>query len=147
MSNMIIRMVKQICFLKNIVNVQMLKFMQTEKAQKFYKIFTLLLTGTTQSKSKVEILQNFVAFSEYMNFTCSPTKKQTFLRSCDPRGNDMQKSRTSDSELLCGLTHKHLRFIRKQSLFQGLKFSLGVSSSVDKIVLRFGSNDHQIWLQ
>ena len=29
---------------------------------------TLLLTGTTQDKSKVKISQNFVAFSEYMNF-------------------------------------------------------------------------------
>jgi hypothetical protein len=27
------------------------------------------LTGTTSDKSAVEILQNFVAFSEYMNFT------------------------------------------------------------------------------
>ena len=26
------------------------------------------MTGTTYDKSKVEILQNFVAFSEYMNF-------------------------------------------------------------------------------
>ena len=32
---------------------------------------TLLLTGTTQDKSKVEISQNFVTFSEYMNFESS----------------------------------------------------------------------------
>ena len=32
------------------------------------EIFTLLLTGTTYDKSKVKILQNFVAFSEYFNF-------------------------------------------------------------------------------
>ena len=29
----------------------------------------LILTGTTYSQNKVEISQNFVAFSEYMNFT------------------------------------------------------------------------------
>ena len=29
----------------------------------------LRLTGTTQDKSKVKISQNFVDFSEYMNFT------------------------------------------------------------------------------
>ena len=29
---------------------------------------TLILTGITQDKSKVEILQKFVAFLEYMNF-------------------------------------------------------------------------------
>ena len=38
------------------------------KATKFCELLTLLLTGTTQDKSKVKILRNFVAFSEYMNF-------------------------------------------------------------------------------
>ena len=37
-------------------------------ATKFCEIPTSLLTGTTKDKNKVEILQNFVAFSEYMNF-------------------------------------------------------------------------------
>ena len=40
----------------------------SEKATKIFEIFTLLLTGTTYDKSKVKISQNFVAFSEYMNF-------------------------------------------------------------------------------
>ena len=44
------------------------KFIYSEKATKFCKIFTLLFTGTIWDKSKVKILQNFVAFSEYMNF-------------------------------------------------------------------------------
>ena len=43
-------------------------FIYSEKATKFCKISTLLLTGTTKDKSKLEISQNFVAFSEYMNF-------------------------------------------------------------------------------
>ena len=43
--------------------------MYSEKATKFCEIFTLLLTVYTVVKSKVKILQNFVAFSEYMNFT------------------------------------------------------------------------------
>ena len=45
-----------------------LKFIYSEKATKFCEIFTLLLTVCTVVKSKVKILQNFVAFSEYMNF-------------------------------------------------------------------------------
>ena len=45
-----------------------IKFVNSEKATKFCEIFTLLLTVTTQDKSKVKILQNFVAFSEYMTF-------------------------------------------------------------------------------
>ena len=45
-----------------------LKFIYSEKATKFCEIFTLPLTGTTYDKSKVNILQNFVAFSEYMDF-------------------------------------------------------------------------------
>ena len=40
----------------------------SEKATKFCEIFTLLLTVCTLVKSKVKILQNFVAFLEYMNF-------------------------------------------------------------------------------
>ena len=51
------------------MNFLFLKFIYSEKASKFCKISTLLLTGTAKDKSKVKILQNFVAFSEYMNFT------------------------------------------------------------------------------
>ena len=46
----------------------MLKFIYSEKATEFCEISTLLLTGTTLDKSKVEISQNFMASSEYMNF-------------------------------------------------------------------------------
>ena len=45
-----------------------IKFIYFEKATKFYEIFTLLLTVCTVVKIKVNISQNFVAFSEYMNF-------------------------------------------------------------------------------
>ena len=45
-----------------------LKFIYSEKATKICKISTLLLTVCITVKSKVETLQNFVAFSEYMNF-------------------------------------------------------------------------------
>ena len=50
-------------------NLFILKFIYSEKATKFCEISTVDLTVTTQDKSKVEILQKFVAFSEYMNFT------------------------------------------------------------------------------
>ena len=45
-----------------------LKFLHSEKATKFCEIFTMILTVCTAVKSKVEISQNFVAFSECMNF-------------------------------------------------------------------------------
>ena len=45
-----------------------LKFIYSEKATKFCKISTLILSYVVPVKSKVEISQNFVAFSEYMNF-------------------------------------------------------------------------------
>ena len=44
------------------------KFIYSEKASKFCEIFTLLLSYVVPVKSKVKILKNFVAFSEYMNF-------------------------------------------------------------------------------
>jgi hypothetical protein len=46
----------------------LIKFIYSEKATKVCKISTVDLTGTTLDKSTVEILQNFVAFLEYMNF-------------------------------------------------------------------------------
>ena len=45
------------------------KFIYSEKATKFCEIFILILTVCTVVKSKVKILQNCVAFSEYMKFT------------------------------------------------------------------------------
>ena len=46
----------------------LLKFTYSEKATKFCKIFTLLLSYVVPVKSKVKISQIFVAFSEYINF-------------------------------------------------------------------------------
>ena len=45
-----------------------IKFIFPEKATKFCEISSVDLTVTTLDKSTVEILQKFVAFSEYMNF-------------------------------------------------------------------------------
>ena len=45
-----------------------LKFIYSEKATKFCEIFTLFLTTVHTVRSNVKILQNFVAFSECMNF-------------------------------------------------------------------------------
>ena len=50
-----------------IIQLSDLKFIYSEKATKFYQVFTLLLTGTPYNKSKVKFLQKFVTFSEYMN--------------------------------------------------------------------------------
>ena len=47
----------------------MLKFIYSEKATKFCKISTLGLSVCTVDKSKVEISQKFVDFSEYTNFS------------------------------------------------------------------------------
>ena len=57
-----------------------LKFIFSEKATKFCEIFTLLLTNVHTVKSKVKISQNFVAFSEYMNFKgLSDLKKRGWI--------------------------------------------------------------------
>ena len=53
-------------FLDSSTNI--VKFIYSEKATKFCEFFTFLLTVCTVVKCKVKILQNFVAFSEYMNF-------------------------------------------------------------------------------
>ena len=47
---------------------QLLNFIYSEKATKFSEISTVDLSYVVTVKSTVEISQNFVAFSEYMNF-------------------------------------------------------------------------------
>ena len=46
----------------------MIKFIYSEKDTKFCEISTVDLSCVVPVKSMVEILQNFVAFSKYMNF-------------------------------------------------------------------------------
>ena len=49
----------------------LVKFTYFEKTSKFCEISTLFLSYVVPINSKVEISQNFLAFSEYMNFTQS----------------------------------------------------------------------------
>ena len=51
--------------LRHVIKSKKVKFICSEEATKFCEIFTLC----TVVKSKVKISQNFVAFSEHMNFT------------------------------------------------------------------------------
>ena len=55
-----------------------------EKATKFCEIFPLLLTTVHTVKSKGKISQNFVVFSEYMNFEKSQRTGPTFDKFCFP---------------------------------------------------------------
>ena len=48
--------------------MDMIKFVYSEKATNSCKISTLDLSYVVMVKSTVEISQNFMAFSEYMNF-------------------------------------------------------------------------------
>ena len=52
----------------------MIKFILIEKATKFCEITTNYLFYVLPVKKLVEISQNFVAFSEYMNFTAMNVK-------------------------------------------------------------------------
>ena len=47
----------------------MIKFIFSEKATNFCEISTVDLSDVVKDKFTVEISQNFVAFSEYMNFS------------------------------------------------------------------------------
>ena len=67
-------------FLKrHVYLIFMIKFKYSEKATKFCEISTLILSAVHTDKSKVEILQNFVAFSEYMNFNKNTTDYYIFV--------------------------------------------------------------------
>ena len=60
-----------------------LKFFYSEKAANFCKISKLLLSYVVPVKSKVEILLNFVAFSEYMNSTISTPRFEKLTTALD----------------------------------------------------------------
>ena len=47
-----------------------LKFIYSEKATYFCEIWTVDFSYVITVKSMVEMSQNFMAFSEYINFTC-----------------------------------------------------------------------------
>ena len=53
----------------------MIKFIYSEKATDFCEISTTDLAYVVTVKSTVKISQNFVAFSEYMNFTKKSRKR------------------------------------------------------------------------
>ena len=50
------------------VSASALKFIYSEKATKLYEMSNIDFSFVVTVKSTVEIFQNFVAFSEYMNF-------------------------------------------------------------------------------
>ena len=60
-----------------------IKIIYSEKATTFCEIFLLLLTTEHTVKSKGKISQNFVAFSEYLNFNCKFYNSKTALSACD----------------------------------------------------------------
>ena len=66
--------------------VVFLKFVYSEKATKFCEISTLLLSVSTVDKSKVEISQNFEAFSENKNFKGILYGILTVLKNSSHRG-------------------------------------------------------------
>ena len=58
--------------------VTKLKLIYSEKATKFCEIYTVDSSYVVTVKSTMEISQNFVAFSEYMNFTENSWKRAEF---------------------------------------------------------------------
>ena len=54
------------------MHTTVVKFVYSEKVRKFCEISTVDLSFEVTVKSTVEVLQNFVAFSEYVNFTLWP---------------------------------------------------------------------------
>ena len=64
----------------------LLKFIYSEKASRFCEIFTLLLSYGVPVKSKLIISQNFVAFSEYMNFTWKTSGRVDYFSETNKRG-------------------------------------------------------------
>ena len=111
-----------------------LKFVYSEKATKFYKIFTLLLSVCTTDKSKVKISQNFVVFSECTNFTLRQFFETLPLTCWD------WKSRTTTYSLCIEVTSQIMDF-------NDLSWNplMKPKSSVPVLLSRFYLDFIQIW--
>ena len=68
---------------------RVVNFIYSEKATKFCEMFTLLLSYVVPVKSKAKISQNFLAFSEYMNFN----RKNSFVNSVGKTEVPLSKTR------------------------------------------------------
>ena len=76
----------------------MLLFIYSEKPKRFCEISTVDLTGTTEDKSMVDILQNFVAFSEYMKFTRKKIMKTSESMRCRRKAHNSRKMGTREKK-------------------------------------------------
>ena len=74
-----------------------LKFVYSEKATKVCEISTLLLSTVPTDKSKLEISQNFVAFSEYMNFKCERCNIKCFTEE-EMKNHEIREHPKTDSD-------------------------------------------------
>ena len=72
-------LIKRCLTFSKMQTLKTVKFIYSEKGTKFCEIFTLLLSYIVPVKSKVKISQNFVAFSEYMNFKKMDSHNICFL--------------------------------------------------------------------
>ena len=113
----------------------MLEFIYSEKATKFCEIFPLLLSAVHTVKSKGKISQNFVAFSEYMNFkenllACFLSIMQLLLFSISHETSTM-KGFFSQKQWICiksaDVTSKHFfsciwKKVSRLSFFSLVKF-------------------------
>ena len=77
-----------------------LKLVYSEKATLFCEISTLLLSIIHTDKSKVEILQSFMAFSEYMNFNYAQLQ-WTFISIYFSWAENSTAKMTSTTCLIC----------------------------------------------
>ena len=100
----------------------MIKLIYSEKATKFCKISTLYLTVCTVVKFKVEISQNFVAFSEYMNFTQSTLRADKFIKNRGQWKRLPEYERISFIMKNCFYNHERTMLHKVRTYVEGWQF-------------------------
>ena len=84
------------------------KFIYSEKATKFCKISTVDLSYVVMVKSTVEISQNVVAFSEYMNFTLQISRNSSKSKMYNTKNYTSFKSCTNwESTIVTNVIYPH----------------------------------------
>ena len=123
-------MTNLICLLKFDRNIlaRFLKFKYSEKATQFCEIFTLLLSYVVPVKSKVKISQNFVAFSEYLNFKISRDRLMLGTHLTSGIKSFFIKNNKSISIFRC------IKNLRSQSLNNVTNEQLAIGKSINQLL-------------
>ena len=114
-------------------NIYECKFRESEKATKFCDISTNYLSYVLPVKQLVEISQNFVAFSEYMNFNVYVVECRLTAGQKSEVGSDLaRRAVTNDLQSVCNSSPAHAGTLFDRSKLVSCSFLVHLHTQKEK---------------